>query len=358
MFGIKSAIGISAIGLVALASPAAAGDYGTPQSASTGNLTQPSMVAESGMYQHVVARGDTGIWHVSNKGGDFFRTRLTQDFTSKVNGQTVTHSAQSPQIAINNGGALTVVYSIKLTPGSCGSQGILYTVHDNGAWSPPKSIPNTACETATGLVVHGTKIYLATIHGTSRVSYFTNASGSWTHATVATAPHISRSSLSTYDGKPMLAYIKQGHLVYARGQTSTGSFVHETAATTGPGATSQPSVAINEISDWPMIAWAQADGTHYAYRNAQGWYSYRVMQGSVRALLEITPDGASFILSADGTGGLWFASRYPSDPWHSGQMDAHTTTDVGGMYISDNITNVSYIRAGTHLFAIVQYSGC
>jgi hypothetical protein len=315
------------------------------------------MVAESAVFQQIVARGDTGIWHVNSKSGDFVRTRLTQDFTTQVDGHTVNHSAQSPQIAINAGGALTVVYSIKLTPGSCGSQGILYTIHKDGAWSTPTSIPNTACETATGLVVHGTKIYLATIHGTSRVSYFTNASGSWTHATVATAPHISRASLSTYDGKPMLAYIKQGHVVYARGQTSTGSFVHENAATAGPGATSEPSVAINEISDWPMIAWAQADGTHYAYRNAQGWYSYRVMQGHVRAILEINPDGASYILSADGTGGLWLAARYGGS-WHTFQLDVHTASDVAGMYFDGSITNASYIREGTHLFAINQYRGC
>ena len=272
MFGIRSAIGISAIGLVALASPAAAGDYGTPQSASTGNLTQPS---GRGVGRLAAGGRPRRQRHLARVGQERRVRSHPSDPGLHVPVQRSHrhHTAQSPQIAINKGGALYVVYSIKLSPGSCGSQGIVYTIHSDGAWSTPTSIPNTACETATGLVVHGTKIYMATIHGTSRVSYFTNASGSWTHATVATAPHITRASLSTYDGKPMLAYVKQGHLVYARGQTSTGSFVHETAATTGPGATSQPSVAINDLNDWPMIAWAQADGTHYAYRNAQGWYS-------------------------------------------------------------------------------------
>jgi hypothetical protein len=42
MFGIKSAIGITALGLVSLATPAAAGGWANPGSASTGNLTQPS----------------------------------------------------------------------------------------------------------------------------------------------------------------------------------------------------------------------------------------------------------------------------------------------------------------------------
>ena len=47
---------------------------------------------------------------------------------------------------------------------------VLYTVRSGTAWSTPETIPNTACETPTGLVVHGTKIYLATIHGTNRAS--------------------------------------------------------------------------------------------------------------------------------------------------------------------------------------------
>ena len=81
----------------------------------------------------------------------------------------------------------------------------------------------------------------------------------------------------------MLAYIRQGQLIYARGLTSTGQFTHETAATTGAGASSQPSVKINPNNEWQMIVWAQADGTHYAYRNAHGWDSYRVMKGSVSA---------------------------------------------------------------------------
>jgi hypothetical protein len=282
---------------------------------------------------------------------------MTQDFTTTANGHTINHAAQSPQIAMNAGGALTVVYSIKLTPGSCGSQAILYTVRSGNSWSTPETIPNTACETPTGLVVHGTKIYLATIHGTNRVSYFSNASGSWTRATVATAPHISRASLSTYDGKPMLAYVKQGHLVYARGNTSTGSFVHETAATTGAGATSQPSVAINPKSDWPMIAWAQADGTHYAYRNSHGWYSYRVMHGSVRAILAFDSYGYGSILAADGAGGLWYASRTGSS-WSVQQMDVHAVTDVGGLGMSDMSLGLSYLRNGTHLYSITQYFGC
>ncbi len=163
MFGIKTSVGIAAIGLFALAVPTSASGLGQP--ASTGNLGQPSMVTDGASHQHVVARRDTGIWYITDQTGDFVRTRMTQDFTSKVNGQTVNHAARSPFIAINAGGTLTAVYSIRVTPGSCASQGIFSTVRSGSSWSTPTSIPNASCETATGLVVHGSKIYLATIHG-------------------------------------------------------------------------------------------------------------------------------------------------------------------------------------------------
>ena len=81
-------------------------------------------------------------------------------------------------------------------------------------------------------------------------------------------------------------------------------------------------------------------------------------EGQRSRTLEINEDGASYILSADGTGGLWFASRYGSGSWNTGQMDTQTTTDLGGMYFNENMTNVSYIRGGTHLYAIEQYRGC
>jgi hypothetical protein len=357
MLSIKTAIGITALGLFSLAAPAAAATgWSSPQSASTGNLTDPSMVEDSVSVEHVVARGDTGIWYVTDKNGDWVRTRMTQDFDTHANGHTYHHAAVHPLIAINAGGTRTVVYGVQVTPGSCGSQGLVYTQRSGSSWSTPQSIPGTACETATGLIVHGAKIYLATSHGTSRVSYFTNASGSWTHVSVASGTHIGHASLTTYDGKPMLAYIKQGHLIYARGQTSTGNFTHVTAATTGPGATSQPSVAINPNNQWQMIVWAQTDGTHYAYSNAHGWYSYHVMQGSVRALLAFDPNGHPKIVAADGPGGLWYAERY-NGSWHASRIDVHNISDLGGIGFGAE-TEISYVRGTAHLYWVASYTGC
>jgi hypothetical protein len=358
MLSIKAVVGIAAMGLLALAAPAAAdtGGWSNPQSTTSGNLTNPSMVEGSASIEYIVARGDTGIWYVTDKSGDYVRTRMTQDFDTHAGGQTYHHQAVHPQIAVNDGGTLTVVYGMQVTPGSCGSQGLVYTQRSGSSWSTPTSIPGTACETATGLVVRGAKIYLATSHGTSRVSYFTNASGPWTRVSVATGPHLGHASLTTYDGKPMLAYIKQGHLIYARGLTSTGQFTHETAATTGAGASSQPSVKINPNNEWQMIVWAQADGTHYAYRNAHGWYSYRVMKGSVSALLAFDTNGHPRIVAADGVGGLWVAQRI-SGKWSASRIDVHNISELGGIGFGAEM-EISYVRGAAHLYWIASSTGC
>ena len=368
MRGIKTAIGIMAIGLFSASTPAAAG-WTVPQEASTGNLAQPSMVADSDGAQYVVARGDTGLWFVTNKGGSWVRTRMTQDYDTNVNGAQTHHVAVHPQVAINAGGTLTVVYAVNVfsgsTGGSCQSAALRYTVRSGSSWTKPKSIPDTACETATGIVAHGAKIYLATFNSPDpsvrQVLYLTNASGSWTHASVANGKpnHIFQASLSTYDGKPMLAYVKSGHLIYARGLTSIGNFIHETAATTDSSATSEPSVAINPKNDWPMIAWTQSDGTHYGYRNANGWYSSRVMRGTGRALLAFDEGGIPHVATADGAGGLWYGWSY-GGTWHSFHLDVHTVTDLGGLGTAVGGAQISYIRGTTHLYDVLYFEdhGC
>src|SRR5207249_3533831 len=154
-------------GLFALAAPTLAGWSG-PQLASTRNLSAPSMVATTGGRQEVVARGDTGIWYVTDETGTMVRTRLTQDFDTHANGHILSHMAMHPVIAINKYGALTVVYSANVerdgTAGSCDSQGLRYIVRTQGSWSSPLDIPGTSCEEATGVVVRGAKIAIATIH--------------------------------------------------------------------------------------------------------------------------------------------------------------------------------------------------
>jgi len=359
MRGIKTAIGIAAVGLLTIAATAAAdtGGWSAGQSASTGNLYHPSMVEDSNAHEHVVARGDTGIWYITDKSGNFVRTRITQDALHR--------SAVNPLIAVNAGGTLTVVYAVDSDTNTCGSVGLRYIVRTGGSWSSQTVIPGTKCETATGLLVHGSKIYLATYYqnpgnGAARVTYTTNASGSWTHVVVASGlskgTHISSASLATYDGKPMLAYIKHNHVIYARGLTSTGSFTHETAAATSGSAYKQPSVAINPSNDWPMTVWAQSDGTHYAYRNANGWYSYRVMDGSARALLAFDSTGHGHIAAADGNGGLWYAIR-SGGTWNKAHVDSHIVSDLGGIGFGDHV-EISYIRGASHLYWASSYSGC
>lgn len=365
----KRAIGL-AIGLLSMATPAlAAGGWSAPTSASSGNLTTPSMVTDADGFDHIVARGDTGILYMTDSSGSWSQAPLTQDLDTTSQGQVTHHWAMYPRMAINGKGTLTVVFAAAASGdvGGCGLRGLRYIVRQAGSesWSQPTSIPESQCQVATGIVVRGTKISLATHNmagnGAGQVSYFTNASGSWTHEIVAsgfaTDTPVSLPSLVVYDGLPMLAYIKHGHLFYARGTTITGNFTHEKVATTDLDVSSAPSLAINPNNDRQMIAWAQADGTHYAYRDADGdWYSYLVMQGSVRALLAFDDGGNPHIASADGVGGLWYANRYRA-AWHPVRLDSHNVTDLGGIGLGYNV-QISYIRGASHLFLVGSYTEC
>jgi hypothetical protein len=361
-----------AVGLLTLATPVLAADgWTTPQSTVAGSLNTPSMVADAHGFRHIVARADTGISYLTDSGtdGSWVQSPLTQDFETTFEGQVYHHWAMYPRVAINGKGTLTVVYATANDGdiGSCGSRGLRYIVRQGGSdqWSQPTRIPDSQCQIAAGIVVHGTKIYLATHetagNGAGRVGYYTNASGSWTHVTVAsgfpTDSPISLPSLVIYDELPMLAYTKQGYLYYARGATSTGDFTREKVAATDVDVSSAPSLAINPKNDRQMIAWAQADGTHYAYRNALGWWSYRVMQGSVRALLAFGPGGDPHIASAGGAGGLWYADR-SSGSWLPIRLDTHNVSDLGGLAADYNV-RISYLRgASRHLFAVDSYMGC
>ena len=93
MPSIRTAIGITAVALLSMAATTAAGSgWASGQSASTGNLYDPSMVEDSKGHEHVVARGDTGVWYITDKSGSFVRTRMTQDAFHKT--------AVNPLIAI------------------------------------------------------------------------------------------------------------------------------------------------------------------------------------------------------------------------------------------------------------------
>lgn len=195
------------------------------------------------------------------------------------------------------------------------------------------------------------------------VAFVANVSGSWTRVTVASGLSagiaISPASLSSYDGKPMLAYLKHGRMVHARGLTSTGSFTHETAAHTDLDELVQPSVAIK--GGRPMIAWAQADGTHYAYQNAYGWYSSRVMPGRTRALLVFDSNGNAQIAAADYAGGLWLGFKNGST-WVTQQLDTHIVSDLGGIAFGGGsvMMEIAYQRGEgrTHLYSVRSITAC
>jgi len=356
----------AAVGVLAVASPSsAAGNWQAPQLIGH-HLSSPSMVTTWFGVDHVVARGENGIWAFTNRNGGWSGHRLTQDTVATVDGKIVHTSAASPVITVDGHATLVAAYGVRVRQtgqsGDCTFQEIRLVRHEGGHWSAPEAIPNSSCQAPTSIVSRNGTVAVATIGANARgrraISYFTNASGSWTHVTVATGSvgggQLSPASLVVAkDGKPMLAYIAAGHLVYARGATPSGHFSHLQLARTGGHA--MPSLAL--YSGLPMVAWSDAAGSHYSYADADGdWYARRVMDGSIQTALTFDAMGHPNMAAADAAGGLHYATR-ANGAWHSEMLDSHTVLRVGGITAVNGATRVLYQR-GSDVFYESTFPGC
>ena len=102
------------VAAVVVAAPTAAAGWSPPVVVSDGNYSQSSMVVDPHGNAHIAARGDTGIWYLTDKSGSWTRTRLTTDH--QQGGLPV--SASRPAITIDrSNGKLVVAYALTIDHG-------------------------------------------------------------------------------------------------------------------------------------------------------------------------------------------------------------------------------------------------
>ena len=321
------AAALATVGPLAV-TPQVAG-WTTPVMVWDGNYSEPSVAVDAHGKVHIVARGDTGIWYLTNKSGHWTRTRLTTDYTS---GQ-YTFVGEQPQIAIDPwDGSLTMVY-LRSDNDMPSSSDVRYVTNRSGAWSAPRSIPSPHdgdMRSDPSLVVrHGVIAVATTLGGWdfyTTVEFLTNASGHWTSALVGpertSGPFEPSLALDSH-GRPVIAYVTGfgasppvTKLHLARGATKTGRFTTSTVAASN---SRSPSLAL-DAHDQPRLAWRADDGIHYAYRSASGWHVATVMGFGADVQLRLDPSGHPRILIAAFDAGLWYATK-TSSGWHSVRLD-------------------------------------
>lgn len=317
---------------ILLSSGAALGAPGwtTPAMIWDGDYSSPSMAVDSHGHVHVAARGDTGIWYLTNKSGHWTRVRLTTDIATSDGNILGEH----PQIGRDpSDGSLTVVYlRVDSTSVPSGAE-LRYVTNRSGAWSPPRSIPATGHMGVPSVVVRHGVIAVASGSGfgdetgTTTVEFITNASGHWTHAFLGpervNGPEQPSLALDSH-GKPRIAYLQGGLVRYARGTTTIGSFVKETVYTIDRSVA--PSLTL-DADGHPRVAFA----SDFAYRDGSGWHPDALpMLSDVR----LTSDGHGkpSLLMAQESNGLsyWHWASLSGDPT-SVVLDTHSVSVLGGI---------------------------
>src|SRR4051812_3436917 len=173
-----SAVAIAAALLLSVAGIASAGSWSEPKLIWDGPYRSPSAVVDEQGHVFVAARGNSGIWLLTNRSGTWQRTRLTRD-QGDIHGE-------NPQLARDPwDGSLTVVYT-RYTLDCCPSNSdIRFVTNRGGSWSLPATIPGA--QAAGSVVVRNGVTAVAArtgIYDESAIAFITNASGHWTRSQI------------------------------------------------------------------------------------------------------------------------------------------------------------------------------
>jgi hypothetical protein len=329
-------------GILVVAVPTVAGsDWSAPIVIYDGDYSQSSLAVDAHGHAHVVARGDTGVWYLTNKGGSWTRERLTTDYVR----DGYRFRAIAPLITIDRSvGKLVVVYQlvsdVDCDPGCFQFEYITRTGTD---WSSARGIGGILPRGPLSIAARGGDIAIAAWDDrvtfrtgvpleTMRILYLHKADG-WSVHRVAgggNASSFGPPSLALDSaGRPRIAFQRNDHITFAKGATTSGTFSLETVAA----ESGRPSLALDP-HDRPMIVWPAGDGVHYA-RRAAGWYSSMVMPGQYDARLVVDGNGAH-VVSSDGANGVWYGSGTTSANWTSQQLTDVRIDALAGIGVAPN----------------------
>lgn len=353
-----TATAVLAITTLAMPGPAVASDgWSTRQRVGEAAYEHPSMVVDDQGAVHIAARGDDGLWYLSNETGSWTSTRLTQD---RVHADG-TESAGAPRIARDPADGSLVVAFVTYPGGDCGWCHRLSYVSDQhpggpGAWSTPQDIPSgrNAVLSPTGLVVRRGVISVAASVGqlANRIRFFTTVTGEWTHEDirVSGASTVEAPSLARYrDGRPVMAYtvfptgLRDAVLRLAVGSRPSGGFT--TTRVAADWGIVNASLAL-DAHGATRVAWDD-EGTSVARETAAGWSMRHVWRDSQESRLQLGPGGRARVVGLRGERPeLWYAAR-SAGAWHETRLTRHATHQVAfAVDRSDGDSHVVYPMGG------------
>ena len=224
--------------LVVAVLTAAATGWSPPVEIYDGNYSEPSLAVDAHGFAHVVARGDTGIWYLTNKSGAWTRaSALMMDHTQSG----IHYRAIAPLITIDRSvGKLVVVYETVATSTEGCYPGVEYITRTGTDWSDPVPHPHQPEQPA---VDRRTRRRHRDRRSRPRAAVWTedpvpsrpDKADGWALHRVAGGgdyySHIGAPSLALDSaGRPRIVFQRKDHVKYATGATASGVFTIETAA--------------------------------------------------------------------------------------------------------------------------------
>jgi hypothetical protein len=335
------------VAAVVMAAPTAAAGWTSPVEIYDGNYSEPSLAVDAHGHAHVVARGDTGVWYLTNKSGTWKRTRLTTDHVEYGNLVRSFH----PVIAIDRSRGKIVVAYLTFIADACVPEclPLITYVHTTGVdWSAPIAVSTFYPSSRLSIAAGNGDIAMAGLGPewpigpkTQVLEYLHKADGWAPHRVAGGADyfsHIGAPSLALDTaGRPRMAFQRKDHVKYATGATTSGPFTIETVGRVT--AFVVPSLALDP-NDQPMIVWAAGKGTHFA-RLAGAWSNSMVMPGRYDARL-VVDDSGTHVVSSDGDNGLWYGTGTTSANWTSQQVTDLGIDGLGGIGVGAGRVDIAY----------------
>lgn len=303
------------------ADPTAA--WSTPIRVTARQLDEAAFTVDRAGHQHLVGRGDDGLWYLTDRTGAWTEQRLTRDGPEVEFERTRAHH---PAIALDPVNGSIVVAWVRSEPtGTGGCSGdVRYRTLTGGRWSATRDVPTPSCAGPIDLAAKNGRLTVAISLQQieyERIAIVAGRPGHWTTTYLGDDPAgglpIDFANTPALDldaaGRPSVAYLK-GQWT---GDTTQATVRWAHHVDGQPGLTSDrvrryvddnlELLAIDLVLDGrgrPRITWIGTDGTWVATLGAAGWSQARVTDPATDVAIAIDAQGRTVLAVADGSDGL------------------------------------------------------
>ena len=317
--GMLAGLGAGLLSIVTGATVLAVDDFSTPVRIFDQNYYELDVTSDNDGDIHAVARGDTGLWYLTDTGGSWSRERLTTFGFHEHDGD--------PSIAVDGADNAYITFESDwcddCAPG--GNDGIGLLTNKSGDFPHQPTLIHGNSATDPSIAVRNGKVYIAYSlycclpdQEDAQLWLYTNASGSGTKTKIRNDGR-NPSLVVNGAGRPRVAFDSNG-IRFASAATKIGDWTVDKV----PGTNSNDVRPHLDYDFGPNIAFTGADGTYIAWRTGGDWVHEGIT--GARGNTDFSADDSFHIVAIDENDGGVSAKSFLYSDTISGQAVAR---DVG-----------------------------